>query len=197
MAGGISGLAVAKIAAGVVLAWSGIENQTIANTLTSVLRGQAPAAGPAGPSASAASSASEAANAAAIGAATGINQTPPSAATKTALQAYAQTLLVAHGWPTEFSSLNSIIDAESSWNPNAENPSGAYGIAQALGHGQGSATAGSVTNEYGNYGTSDSICQAANSGSGTAQLEWMLNYIGEAYGSPDAAWAFHEAHGYY
>jgi hypothetical protein len=186
--GTLSGLALAYIATGVILAWSGIENQTLTVTLKSLIGGKQPPPGPA--------EASAGTVAGTITQATGINQTPPSAAGTAALQAYAQVLLAAHGWPAQFSALNSIIDAESSWNPNAENPSGAYGIAQALGHGT-AATAGSVTNQYGNFGTSDAICQAANSGSGSAQLEWMCNYIGEKYGTPDQAWAYHLANGSY
>lgn len=194
---GLSGLAVAEIAAGVLLAWSGIANQTIAATVTSLARGQKPAQGPAAP-AGTVTGAAAAADLGAAGAAAGagITPSPPSSAGVTALKAYAQALLAAHGWPGQFSAFNSIVEAESGWNSAARNGSGAYGIAQALGHGT-AATAGSQANEYGNYGTSDAVCKAANSGSGAAQLEWMCNYIARAYGSPNAAWSFHLANGYY
>lgn len=188
---GLSGLAVAEIAAGVILAWSGIENQTLTVTLQSLIGGKKPPGGPAEVGAS-----TESENEEAIEDATGINTTPPSAATVASLKAYAQVLLTAHGWPAQFSALNNIVDAESSWNPNAENASGAYGIAQALGHGT-AATQGTDSDAYGGYNTTDAICKAANSGNGAAQLEWMLNYIGSVYGTPDAAWTFHAANGYY
>lgn len=112
-------------------------------------------------------------------------------------QAFAQTLLVKYGWAGQMSSFNSIVMGESSWNPRATNPtSGAFGIAQALGHGT-AATRGSITNMYGNYGTSDATCRAANSGNGYAQITWMMSYIREAYGSPNAAWAYHQANDAY
>jgi hypothetical protein len=186
--GALSGLALAEIAAGVVLAWSGIENQALTITLQSLISGRKP---PPGPAAGAAETPAQA-----IQQATGVSQAPPSSASVAGYQAYAQALLIAHGWPGQFAAFSSIVDAESSWNPSALNPSGAYGIAQALGHGTAQ-TAGSVTNQYGNYGTSDATCQAANSGSGTAQIEWMCNYIAAVYGSPDAAWAYHQANGSY
>jgi peptidoglycan DL-endopeptidase CwlO len=56
---GLSGLAVAEIGLGVILAWSGIENAPISATLRSLLAGQAPAEGaPTSSSASASSAAS-------------------------------------------------------------------------------------------------------------------------------------------
>lgn len=43
--GGLSALALAEIAAGVILAWSGIENASISVVLGSLIRGQAPTPG--------------------------------------------------------------------------------------------------------------------------------------------------------
>jgi cell wall-associated NlpC family hydrolase len=45
----LSGLALAEIAGGVILAWSGIENQAVTATVSSLIKGKAPAPGPAGP----------------------------------------------------------------------------------------------------------------------------------------------------
>jgi Transglycosylase SLT domain len=193
---------LALTGAGAIVVYSGIKGKGISSALRSVISGQPPSAATAAspittdPTLLTGNSNTAAQNAAIISGATGVNQTPPNAATIATLKAYALTLLTAHGWPTQYSALNNIVMAESSWNSNALNASGAYGIAQALGHGT-AATKGTVTNEYGNYGTSTAICVAANSGSGAAQLEWMLNYIGQAYGSPNAAWTFHAANGWY
>jgi cell wall-associated NlpC family hydrolase len=43
----LNGLALAEIAAGVALAWSGITNQTMTATISALIRGQSPAQGPA------------------------------------------------------------------------------------------------------------------------------------------------------
>lgn len=111
---------------------------------------------------------------------------------------YARRLLVTFGWGNQFSDLDSIIMAESSWNPRIKNnSSGALGIAQALGHGQGSATQGTLGNEYGGYGLSSKQAKEANSGNGYWQLVWMLHYIKQEYGTPAAAWAFHKSHNWY
>jgi hypothetical protein len=103
-----------------------------------------------------------------------------------------------YGWGAgqEFASLTEIIQAESGGDENAMNPSGAYGIGQALGHGTAN-TAGTVTNQYGGYGVPDSTARAANSGSAMAQLVWMCAYIKATYGDPVKAWAFHVSAGYY
>jgi len=134
-------------------------------------------------------------------AATGIHTTPT--ATGAANQAIGQLVTAAYGWaPTQsapdWSALVNLWNQESGWDNNAVNPSsGAYGIAQALGHGDGAATQGSVTNEYGGYGISDSLAQAANSGDATAQITWGLQYIKATYGTPSAAWAHEQSNGWY
>lgn len=113
-------------------------------------------------------------------------------------QAYARNLLNTEKWSGQFGALNNIIIAESGWNPHIKNPgSGAYGIAQALGHGNGSKTQGTEANEYGGFGLTDKQAKEANSGNGYWQLVWMMNYIRARYGSPNKAWAFHQANGTY
>lgn len=186
-AGGIRGLPLAYVVVGGVLLWSGVQNTSVSDVLRAVSRGQTPAPGPT----------TESAGGGSGGSAGAVNTAAPTTASVAAYQAYARVALAAHGWPDQYQALANIVAAESNWNPKAQNASGAFGIAQALGHGQGSATQGTLANEYGNYGTTDAICKAANSGNGEAQIEWMLNYIGEAYGSPNAAWAYHEANGAY
>lgn len=97
-------------------------------------------------------------------------------------QQIAWTLLSSYSdQSTEFSCLNNIIMSESSWSVTAYNPSGAYGIPQAL---PGSKMAG----PWGyNWETSAYV-----------QLYWMIKiYIPSTYGTPCNAWAFHLANGWY
>lgn len=113
------------------------------------------------------------------------------------LQIYARNLLAQYGWAGQWNSFNAVVNQESGWNPLSANPqSGAYGIAQALGHGT-SSTQGTNSNEYGGYGLTDAQAKAANSGSGYEQILWMMNYIKDRYGSPDNAETFHLANGWY
>jgi hypothetical protein len=114
-------------------------------------------------------------------------------------QSYAQSLLPAWGWSGQWPALSHLEGKEDSgWDPNATNPqTGAYGIAQALGHGSGSATAGPKHNEYGGFGISNADAKAANSGDGYAQIRWMFGYIKSRYGSPNKAWAHEQSAGWY
>lgn len=97
------------------------------------------------------------------------------------LQAVAMQLLNAKHWGNQFGALNNIINRESGWRVNAQNPtSGAYGIPQAL-PGSKMAVAGS------DWRTN-----------GATQLRWMIDdYIGPRYGSPNNAWAFWQRNGWY
>lgn len=188
------GLAVAVMAGGALFLWSGIRGGGVLVNLQDLITGKPPAStgvnpiipvitpaiAPGGPGGAP------------------VNQPPPSAAGIAALKTYAQSLLVLHGWAGQFASFNSLVMSESGWNPLIANPnSGAWGIAQALGHGTPATDAGNGHNQYGNYGTSDAICRKANAGNGAAQLEWMTNYIARRYGNPDAAWAYHQANNSY
>jgi hypothetical protein len=86
------------------------------------------------------------------------------------------------GWrdPSEFSCLDQLWDKESGWRWNADNPySEAYGIPQAN---PGSKMAEAGKDWHGNPVT---------------QMKWGLGYIGDRYGSPCAAWAFWQSHGWY
>lgn len=81
------------------------------------------------------------------------------------------------GRPIQYLCLNNIIMSESSWSVTAANPSGAYGIPQAL--------PGSKMGPGWEY-------------SAYVQLYWMIKkYIPDSYGTPCQAWAFHEIHGWY
>ena len=114
-------------------------------------------------------------------------------------QAQAKGLLGKFGWgSSQFLPLVSLWNKESSWNAKARNPtSGAFGIAQALGHGTPGGAAPDGTNEYGGYGLSAAQAKAANSGSSYWQIIWGLHYIAATYGSPSAAWSHEQSHNWY
>lgn len=95
-------------------------------------------------------------------------------------QQIAISMLAQFGWGTsEFSCLNPLWERESGWNPYAANPSGAYGIPQAL-PGAKMASAGP-----------DWASDAA------TQIRWGLGYIRATYGSPCAAWSHETSYGWY
>ncbi|MGP3534982.1 lytic transglycosylase domain-containing protein [Microbacterium sp. RD1] len=86
-------------------------------------------------------------------------------------QATARGMLAARGWgDDQFSCLVSLWNKESGWRVNAANPSGAYGIPQAL-PGSKMASAGA-----------DWQTSAA------TQVSWGLGYISGRYGTPCGAW---------
>ena len=96
-------------------------------------------------------------------------------------QATAYNMMPSFGFDpkTQFSCLNNIWTRESGWNYQAENPSGAFGIPQALpGSKMASAGADWQTNP-------------------ATQIKWGLGYIKSVYGTPCNAWAFWQAHGWY
>ena len=115
-------------------------------------------------------------------------------------QNIAKLLLSKFGWGSDqFPPLVNLWNRESSWSPTARNPtSGAFGIAQALGHGTGCSAASNGTNEYGNqYGLSCPDAQAANGGSALQQIRWGLGYISSRYSTPAAAWLHEQQFGWY
>jgi hypothetical protein len=92
----------------------------------------------------------------------------------------AMSMLGSYGWASsQFSCLNELWSRESGWRTTAENPSGAYGIPQAL-PGSKMASAGP------DWQTSAST-----------QIRWGLGYIKGQYGSPCGAWSHEEASGWY
>jgi len=93
----------------------------------------------------------------------------------------AESLLSSYGWSSsQFSCLDPLWNAESGWNPTAQNTaSGAYGIPQALPGGK-MATAGP------DWQTNAST-----------QIKWGLGYIKGTYGSPCSAWAHEQSTGWY
>lgn len=151
-------------------------------------------------------SASDAASSAAAGGTgasgsggSGSGAAAPPAVPSGSAQNTAQMLLGQFGWGTDqMSALIALWNRESGWSSSAKNTSsGAYGIAQALGHGT-PGSAGSQSDMYGaEYGLTTAQAQAANSGSALDQILWGLGYIKSRYGSPSAAWAHETAYGWY
>jgi len=95
-------------------------------------------------------------------------------------QQIASAMLGSFGWSSgEFGCLVSLWNLESGWNVYASNPSGAYGIPQAL---PGSKMASAGPDWQSNAAT---------------QIRWGLGYIKSLYGSPCGAWSHEQATGWY
>lgn len=95
-------------------------------------------------------------------------------------QSIAAGMVSARGWGgDQFSCLVSLWNKESGWRTNAANPSGAYGIPQAL------------------PGSKMSSAGADWQTSASTQITWGLNYIAGVYGTPCAAWGHSQATDWY
>jgi len=95
-------------------------------------------------------------------------------------QAVAARMLGAYGWGADqMPPLVRLWTRESNWSTSAYNPSGAYGIPQAL-------PGGKMSSAGGDWQTSAAI-----------QIAWGLHYIAGRYGSPSAAWAHETDQGWY
>jgi len=107
-----------------------------------------------------------------------VTSTPPDPNTA---QSIAYNLMASFGFDpaTFFGCLDDLWQHESGWRYDAENPSGAYGIPQAL---PGSKMASAGPDWQTNPAT---------------QIKWGLGYIKQLYGNPCGAWTFEEANGYY
>lgn len=128
-----------------------------------------------------AAAAKAAADAAAAEESTSSASSRPSApANPTEAQAIAREMLAQRGWgDDQFGCLVELWNHESGWNVYASNPSGAYGIPQAL-PGSKMATAGD------DWQTNPAT-----------QITWGLGYISGRYGTPCGAWDTFNAQGWY
>lgn len=186
----VKGTYLAIAGAGGLLLWSGLKGKQWSDVLRQLIAGKKPGAATTAYTISGTPSTVG-------GVGSGSSGSAITATESGTYKAFAMTLLVKYGWAGQFASFNNVEMAEAGYNPRARNgSSGALGMAQALGHGTAN-TAGSLGNEYGGYGVSDSTCRAANSGNGYAQLIWMFAYVHSAYGSFDAAWAHEQANHWY
>jgi uncharacterized protein YabE (DUF348 family) len=91
-------------------------------------------------------------------------------------KAIARTMLAARGWSDQYSCLAALWGKESAWRVTAANPSGAYGIPQAL--------PGSKMGP--GWRTSAKV-----------QISWGLSYIADRYDTPCGAWSYWQSHNYY
>jgi hypothetical protein len=176
----VNGAALAASGVGVILVWSGLHNASILTTIQDIVQGKQPKAGPK-PTVGNITPGTYAAEISAATGDTGANNT-----TAAHNQAIAKVLAAPFGWSTgqEWEDLVSLWNRESGWSNTIENASsGAYGIAQALGHGP--------TNQYPAGPANPPTSSAA------AQIAWGLGYILTTYGSPSAAWAHETAQGWY
>ena len=90
------------------------------------------------------------------------------------LKYYARCKVIEQWGDHEWEAFNTVVHKESSWNPNAINPSsGACGLPQAL--------------PCSKLGTKDPI----------RQLDWMVDYINRRYGTPTKSLEFHLINNWY
>jgi hypothetical protein len=95
-------------------------------------------------------------------------------------QTYAAQLVASNGWGAgEFSCLVNLWNRESGWDTHAYNPSGAYGIPQALPGSKMASFGADWQNDY------------------RVQIQWGLSYIRGSYGSPCGAWGHSQSYGWY
>lgn len=204
MASGIPLLPLTIVASGGVLLYSGIVNQPTTTVLRNVLKGQTTA----NALMNLAAAASQVSNSTPNSAFPNVGNVSSggSIPVDKNIQNFSATAMVAstYGWPPgtqNFSALTQVIAMESGGNQNIFNGqgSGAYGIAQALGHGTGS-TGGTVTNQYGpisGMNLPNSTYVGANSGNAVDQLIWMCAYIQAKFGNPVNAYNYHLANNSY
>ena len=186
MAGDNKALALGVAGLGGIYLWSAIFNKNVTATIQELIQGKKPQPGPMQEPAVPITQGSTPPP----GGGGGGGGAPPPP--KGSLQSYAQQLLSQHGWGNQWADFDYLENAEAGWNPTAENPSsGAYGIAQSLGHPFTGGPAPNGINEYGGYGLSPDQSKEASMGDGYIQLVWMMNYIQSVYGSATAA-ANHE-----
>ncbi|RII16981.1 Transglycosylase SLT domain protein [Streptomyces sp. YIM 130001] len=79
----------------------------------------------------------------------------------------------------QYQAFSKIVEHESGWDTTASNPSGAYGLVQAL-PGSKMSSAGS------DWKTNPAT-----------QIKWGLDYMNDRYGSPAEALQFWESNGWY
>jgi hypothetical protein len=189
----VNGVGVAAASGGAILLYAGIKGIGVGSAIRAVLMGQSPATGTPANTISGTTP-----NTITVGGnTTTLKTVNPGSGSNVANKGLAQMLASSLGWTGgQFAALTNIINAESGGSATAQNASGALGIAQALGHGNAN-TGGTLGNEYGGYGLTDAQAKLANSGNARYQILWMLNYIKDTYGTPEQAWTFHLAHGWY
>lgn len=170
---GISGTSIFIVLVGSVLAYSGLKGKGVGTTVKAFLAGQAPGGQP--------DSGLAIMDSGTVTAPPGNVVGLPSGGSAATNKALGRMLAAPYGWSTgpEWAALETLWDHESNWSNTAENPSGAYGIPQALPASKLPAAG------------QKPISSAA------AQISWGLTYIKQRYGTPSAAWAFWQKGSWY
>ncbi len=192
----VNPVALGSIAAGCLFAYAGIKGYSIPQTLQDVITGKTPT----GQAQTTPVGTPQGEIQATVGD-TGIDTGPgsPGGGSDTENQTLGKFMAAAYGWTgQQWTDLNAVVMKESGWNNQIYNggtiggpyqPNKAYGIAQALGHGNNGAPypTGNMGNPPGAGGTSSAY----------AQIAWMLKYIQDAYGNPAGALASENTRGWY
>jgi hypothetical protein len=195
----VNGPALASVVAGSVFLYAGIKGKSISQAVQFVIQGKNPSQSPQTNAIADVSITDTASSSTSGGGGGGSSSVANANATGVnALKNAAKS----RGWDTgaQWQALNALEMSEAGYSATVKNPtSGALGMAQALGHGNGQATAGKLGNEYGGYGLTDAQARLANSGNAAWQAVWMCNYIATSgnFHDPISAWAFHRAHNWY
>lgn len=201
----ISGIALGAVGTGSVVLYAGIKGKDLPSVVRDIIGGKNPHNAP--DNAKIAQVAEQATAAQPVPGATGTSGGAPSTSAK-ANQALARlSVALTHpDWAVgqQWADWVALWDRESGWNSLIQNPgSGAFGIAQALGHGTDGAAAVVATVYYPGGATAHGVTvnqypsKAANSGSALAQIQWGIDYIAQRYGSPSAAMAHENSAGWY
>lgn len=191
-----NGPAVAAVGAGVLLVYSGVTGRGILPSIVNLVQGKSP--GTITPNQLIQSTAAADAGALVKSGVSDIVQAAPSAA-KGSPKQILQSVAATHGWTgAQWTALDAIEMQEAGYDTTNKNPSsGAFGLAQSLGHGFKGGPAANGVNEYGGEGLSPSQSAAASMGDAYWQSVWMCNYIADRYGNPAVAEQFHLAHNWY
>jgi hypothetical protein len=107
----------------------------------------------------------------------------PGGGSAAANEALARSLFGGYFPSSQWQDFVNVVMRESGFSNTAMNPSGAYGIAQAL-----------PASKYPLAGRPPSEGGSSNP---TAQITWMLSYIKSRYGTPANAWAHEQSAGWY
>jgi hypothetical protein len=118
-----------------------------------------------------------------------------------------------YGWSGQQGTcLGWLWTRESGFDSLIRNPGGAFGVAQALGHGipataaynvrylvsEGGGWQTGTVDEYGpGYGLSVQQAREANAGDEAEQVRWGLGYIRDDYGNPCRAWGHETSSDWY
>lgn len=187
----MSGVGLGLAASGALLVYSGLTGKGFLTGIQAVVQGKSPATG----------SVTSPIGGNNLTAAPNTYPAPGNGQADTSSGMQALKLAAANrGWDTgaEWTALDAIENQEAGYNPLATNSSsGAFGLAQSLGHSFSGGPAPNGVNEYGGEGLTPAESEQASMGNPTYQAIWMVNYIADRYGDPIAAEQFHLAHDYY